>query len=165
VAAAAVSAPVAALTEGVIKAVLFAKLKGVLVLLLVAALACAAGLIYQTRAADKAGTEKQSTAGKDERPRADRPAPEADPPDALAALEALHVQFERDGSGLVVSASRRAPTSSSSSCPEPAPPRSFPSPSSRATKPPRTEPRGRLAPGQGEGPRPCGCGPDGSFRR
>src|SRR5437870_2464937 len=52
-AAGAISAEVAALTEGVLKTMLFKKLKVATALLLLAALSGAAGLIYQTQAAEQ----------------------------------------------------------------------------------------------------------------
>jgi RNA polymerase sigma factor (sigma-70 family) len=62
-AAGVVSAKVAALTEGVVKAMFVTKIKGVLaVVLIVAALAGAAGLIYQTRAV----AQSQPPANKDQ---------------------------------------------------------------------------------------------------
>jgi RNA polymerase sigma factor (sigma-70 family) len=54
-ASAAISVQVVALTEGVLKTMFFAKLKGVLVLLGVTILCSAMGLIYQTQAADQPG--------------------------------------------------------------------------------------------------------------
>jgi RNA polymerase sigma factor (sigma-70 family) len=55
-----VSAKVAALTEGVVKAMFVTKIKGVMaVVLVVAALAGAAGLIYQTQAADQPKDSKK----------------------------------------------------------------------------------------------------------
>jgi RNA polymerase sigma factor (sigma-70 family) len=76
-----VPAKVAVLTEGVLKSMFLTKLKVVMVLLVVAALSGAAGLIYQTqaaeqppaqRASDKADKEEQLAAKKDEKPKSDK---------------------------------------------------------------------------------------------
>ena len=70
----AISVKVAALTEGVMKAMLFTKLKVVSVLLVVAALSGAAGVIYQTQASEplkartatEKGTQDKQSAAKKE---------------------------------------------------------------------------------------------------
>jgi RNA polymerase sigma-70 factor (ECF subfamily) len=58
----AISVQVAALTEGVMKTMLLAKLKGVGVLLMVAVLSGTAGLIYQTQAGEQAPKAKAAAA-------------------------------------------------------------------------------------------------------
>ena len=64
-----VSAKVAALTEGVVKAMFVTKIKGLrAVVLVIAALACAAGVIYQTLAAEQPkAKEEQPASEKDEK--------------------------------------------------------------------------------------------------
>jgi uncharacterized protein (TIGR03067 family) len=76
----AISVKVAALTEGVLKTMLFTKLKVVMVVLVGAALSGGAGLIYQTQAAEqpkvqkteKSDKEKQPAAKKDQKPKPDK---------------------------------------------------------------------------------------------
>jgi hypothetical protein len=66
----AISAKVAALTEGMVKAMLVTKIKGVLaVVLVVAALAGAAGLIYQTQAAEQPKAKEEQPAAKNDQPK------------------------------------------------------------------------------------------------
>jgi uncharacterized protein (TIGR03067 family) len=76
-----ISASAAALTEGVVRSMLLTKWKLVLVLALIAALGGAAGLVYQTpaaeppqtpRAEERADTRTPPVAAKDKKPRPDR---------------------------------------------------------------------------------------------
>ena len=71
-----IPAQVAALTEGVLKTMLFAKLKVVLVLLVVVALCGAAGLIYQTKAAEPPKSVRTTEKADQD---LQRPAPAAEP--------------------------------------------------------------------------------------
>ncbi len=75
-AAGVVSAKVAALTEGVVKAMFVSKTKGVLaVVLVVAALGAAAGLIYQTQAADQPKAKEEPPAAKKDQKKGEQKRP------------------------------------------------------------------------------------------
>jgi hypothetical protein len=78
-AAGVISARVAALTEGVVKAMFGTRLKTVLaVLLFVTALACAAGMIYRTQAADRPMAKKLHTFTRNQKKRDEKQARKAE---------------------------------------------------------------------------------------
>jgi RNA polymerase sigma factor (sigma-70 family) len=103
-----ISAPVAALTEGVLKAMFLTKVKTVMgVTLMVASLCGAAGLIYQTQAAEqreatkateKADQEKFPAVGKNENPKPDKqPAPKDDMLAIRGTWRVISVQHHSEG--------------------------------------------------------------------
>jgi RNA polymerase sigma factor (sigma-70 family) len=98
-AAGTISVQVAALTEGVLKAMLFTKLKVGMMLLVVAALIGAAGVIYQTRAAEPgpgpAGSEKLQNQLNKAGPTVAVARPEEDDQKGAAGARRLQAEVER----------------------------------------------------------------------